>query len=62
MVDADELHGIIDMIDEVFDRGGRIARVLESVVTALDSPDARVPMDALYLAMILAATEPSRIS
>ena len=28
MVDADELYGIIDVIDEVFDRGGRITRVL----------------------------------
>ena len=28
VVDADELHGIIDMVDEVFDRGGRITRVL----------------------------------
>src|SRR5262245_61703586 len=25
MVDANELHGMIDVIDEVFDRGGRIA-------------------------------------
>jgi hypothetical protein len=28
VVDANELHGLIDVIDEVFDRGGRIARVL----------------------------------
>ena len=28
VVDANELHGIIDMVDEVFDRGGRITRVL----------------------------------
>ena len=28
MVDADELYGIINMVDEIFDRGGRITRVL----------------------------------
>ena len=28
MVDADELYGIINMVNEIFDRGGRITRVL----------------------------------
>lgn len=40
----------------------RIQPVLASVTTALDTPGARVPLDALYLAMALAATEQATVA
>jgi uncharacterized protein len=38
---------------------GRLEPALASVIAALDTPGGRVPVDALYLAMSLAATEPA---
>jgi hypothetical protein len=40
----------------------RIRPVIEMVITALETPGDRVPADALYLAMTVAATEPAGAS